>query len=193
MCGRFLAMSPDPRTAVGRDLAALAASTEGLKVSGEVFPTDLAPVLVPGLEVRAMTWGFPGRPQRGAPYPRPMINARAETAETLRTWREPMARRRCLVPAAGFFEWGPAGGAKRKHLFWLPDSESILMAGLWGEFLDDRRLRFVLLTTPANESMAPIHFRMPVIVREPEIGLWFSEGFRAVLDRRDVALARRDA
>jgi putative SOS response-associated peptidase YedK len=193
MCGRFLAMRPDPLTIAGRELAALAASGEGLKVSGEVFPTDLAPVLVPGLKARAMTWGFPGHPQKGGAKPRPLINARAETAGTLRTWREAMARRRCLVPAAGFFEWGPAGGAKRKHLFGLPDSESILMAGLWGEFQDDRRLRFAILTTAANESMAPIHDRMPVIVREPEIGLWFSEGFRAVLDRRDVALARREA
>ncbi|MDR2455872.1 MAG: SOS response-associated peptidase, partial [Deltaproteobacteria bacterium] len=140
MCGRFLAGRPDPGTPIGAELAAWEASYDGppMKTRGEVFPTDMAPIVTyeGALKARAMVWGFPGFSFKSGARPRPLINARAETAATLKTWRSALSSRRCLVPAAGFYEWSHKGGKKSslKLLFTLPDSDHLLMAGLWGEF-----------------------------------------------------------
>lgn len=237
-----MAAKPDPLTPIGSELAALAEAYDGppFPVSGEVFPANMAAVLVgsessggklfggkpPGaglsggelvggkaqrdrhandepfgdapargssLAATAMFWGFPGFAAKKGQKPRPLINARAETAATLKTWRGALAGRRCLIPARGFFEWGPPGRGKRKYFFSLPGANLILMAGLWGEFEDGWPRRFSILTTAANDSMADIHDRMPVIVREPEIGSWLFGDYAAIFDRREVTLARSEA
>jgi putative SOS response-associated peptidase YedK len=162
--------------------------------SGEVFASDTAPVVLGRdgkLAALAMVWGFPGFPAKDSKArPRPLINTRSETAASRPTWRESLSRRRCLVPAAGFFEWG--GRPKRKFLFGLPGEDSILMAALWRDF-EGEGPRFSILTTSANESMAGVHDRMPVLVREGEVDLWLGDGFDAVLDRREVLLSRLGA
>jgi putative SOS response-associated peptidase YedK len=198
-----LAGRPGPETEAGRALSSLEGfpagpGGPGLKTSGEVLPSDLAPALIGlggALAARAMFWGFPGFPAKSGPAakPRPLINARAETAAGLPVWRESLARRRCLVPAAGFFEWG--GRPRRKRLFGLPGADFFFLAGIWREFEEEGRLapRFSVLTTAANESVAPVHDRMPVVVREAEAGAWLGPGWGSVLDRREVSLSSSEA
>jgi putative SOS response-associated peptidase YedK len=102
---------------------------------------------------------LPGRPGRG-PL---LINARSETAHVLDSFREAFARRRCVIPADGFYEW--KGGGETRQPFWLhpPDGRLLLFAGLYDEG-PDGEMRFTVLTTTANRVVAALHDRMPVIL-----------------------------
>lgn len=99
-----------------------------------------------------------------------MINARAETLATKGAFKPAFKRRRAIVPADGFYEWRAVPGAKRKqpHFIHRPDGEPYAFAGLWevwkGDEADDRLRSTTIITTTANEPMAEIHDRMPVIL-----------------------------
>ncbi len=128
----------------------------------EVFPSDGAPVLVlrEGKVVPAvMGWGFPGM-QAG----QNVINARAETAEERPMFRDGVAARRCVVPATGFYEWD---ADKRRYLFRMPARTELYMAALYGVFGGEAR--YCILTTQANASVAPVHHRMPLVLRAQEV------------------------
>ena len=105
-----------------------------------------------------------------------MINARAETAADRPAFREAMKRRRCLVPADGFYEWQKQEGSKRKqpYLIRMKDDRSFAFGGLWESWWrgDDRIESFTILTTSPNVLVAPIHDRMPVIVPPGEYDRW---------------------
>ena len=96
-----------------------------------------------------------------------MINARAETLLEKPSFKQLVARRRCLVPADGFYEWRREG--KRKMPMWvhLKKREPFAFAGLWDYWPDpagDKELySFTIITTEANALLRPIHNRMPVI------------------------------
>jgi putative SOS response-associated peptidase YedK len=168
-----------------------------MKTGGEVFPLDTVPVLTGegGLKARAMAWGFPGFKTPQGREGRPLINARAETAGQLRTWRKPLESRRCLVPAAGYFEWAedPEGGPKLKLLFALESGQALFMAGLWSELQPRGSFRFSILTTAANSFAAKAHDRMPVIVMGAELEKWLFGDYAALLPTRDLPLTARAA
>ena len=133
--------------------------------TGEIFPTNAAPVLIPQdgtLTPAAAKWGFPGFRGKGV-----IINARAETAEMKKTFRDSLMERRCLVPASGFYEWDRD---KQKYLFKLRNSPVIYMAGLFQQLQNGRY--FTILTTAANASVAGIHDRMPLILPENQAKSW---------------------
>lgn len=104
------------------------------------------------------------------------INARAETIATAKTWREPFRKRRCLVPADAFYEWPKAGKApKQPYVFRLSNRNPFAFAGLWDAWQDEQGgwLRsFAIVTTEANELMARIHPRMPVILHARDYDRW---------------------
>lgn len=112
------------------------------------------------------------------------INARSETAATSPAFREAMRKRRCIVPASGFYEWQTIEGSRRKQPWYItPDDNDGLLAfaGLWeswdGPPDGDRPgngplLTFTILTTAANEVMRPVHNRMPVILAPGQYGAW---------------------
>lgn len=139
--------------------------------TGEIFPTDIVPVirtwqtdegtrLLPDL----MQWGFS--------EPCPLINARAETADSKPTFRENFLEHRVLVPASAFFEWQKptvAGQKKTKLKLSRPEEAVFYMAGIFRPFTPGSNPlqmtgQFVILTAAANESISPIHDRMPLIV-----------------------------
>jgi putative SOS response-associated peptidase YedK len=103
-----------------------------------------------------------------------LINARAETAADKPAFRDAFARRRCLVPASTFFEWtGPAGG-RVPHAIGVDGEPLFAMAGLWetwGEG-DDAVRSATILTTDANDVVAELHDRMPVILDREEERTW---------------------
>ena len=107
------------------------------------------------------------------------INARAEGIETSRTFREPFKKRRCLVPASGFYEWkiiDPKN--KQPFAFDLTNGNMMAFAGLWDAWKDPSDGKwlqsFSIVTTDANEIMAPIHNRMPVILHSGDFDRWLS-------------------
>jgi putative SOS response-associated peptidase YedK len=106
-----------------------------------------------------------------------MINARLETAATRPAFRDPLRRRRCLVPADGFFEWRREGRRKVPFLIRPEPRRIIAFAGLWerwkapdGSWL----LSFAILTGDANDLVRPLHDRMPVVVEREDHDRWLS-------------------
>jgi putative SOS response-associated peptidase YedK len=107
------------------------------------------------------------------------INARAEGIATSRTYREPFKKRRCLVPASGFYEWKRLDPKdKQPFAFDLANGKMIAFAGLWDAWKDPANGQwlqsFTIVTTDANELMAPVHDRMPVILHESDFDRWLS-------------------
>jgi putative SOS response-associated peptidase YedK len=104
------------------------------------------------------------------------INARAETIATARTWREPMKKRRCLIPANVFYEWPKQGKPpKQPYAFELSNGNLFAFAGIWDAWKDGQGhwlQSFAIVTTEANELMARIHSRMPVILHSRDYDRW---------------------
>ena len=111
-----------------------------------------------------------------------LINARAETVRTTPAFRSAFKQRRCLVLADGFYEWQREGRRRRPYHFRRPDTKPFAFAGLWeawrdraepeGEPAGEPLRTCALLTTRANEVVAPVHHRMPVILPPDAYGAW---------------------
>lgn len=106
-----------------------------------------------------------------------LINARAETLTEKPSFREAFARRRCIVPASGFYEWQKASkGAKQPFYFYLKEKEVFGFAGLWEEWLDwhygELTQTCTTITTEANEVLKPVHDRMPIILKSHDYDFW---------------------
>ncbi len=122
-----------------------------------------------------------------------MINARAETLASKNSFRVPLARRRCIIPADGFYEWRKAEGAKPKQPMYIsrPDGEPFAFAGLWEKWRDKANpdpdghprelLSCTIVTCAANSKMAEVHNRMPVMLPPSAWDAW--------LDARGVGTA----
>ena len=177
--GYFEQVSASPLT--GRMAARLA---RPLKTAGEIFPTDMVPVVAADRKgaVRAfpMVWGFTAE-QTGKR--RLLINARAETAASTAAFREAWNAHRCIVPASFFFEWGapPAEGAfpltkagKARYRIHPAGKPVTWLAGLYRtETAGDLTYPvFTILTRESAGDMRAVHGRMPVIFPDPLVEEW---------------------
>lgn len=144
------------------------------------------PAFPPGsLGVRELSWGFEESWKPGV-----VFNTRIESA-TKPTWRESIEHRRCILPVLAFFEThreetypSPKTGKliKRQYEFRIPGQEIIFIGCIW------REDTFSMVTTDANADMAPIHHRMPLIVRQKELPLWFGPDYQKLADRSGIRL-----
>lgn len=104
------------------------------------------------------------------------INARAETVATSGMFRQAFDRRRCLIPADGFYEWKKTDSGKQPYLIRLADDAAFAFAGIWERWRPEPDAEPVetcaILTTEPNELMAGIHNRMPVILDEADYARW---------------------
>jgi len=126
-------------------------------------------------ELLMLKWGLvPGwtkDPKIGAR----MINARSETVTEKPAFREAFRRRRCLIPSSGFYEWKREGARKQPFYFQMRDEQLFAFAGLWEQWAGEGSEAIescTILTTNANEVLAPVHDRMPVIVAPENYELW---------------------
>jgi putative SOS response-associated peptidase YedK len=106
-----------------------------------------------------------------------MINARVETAPEKPAFRNAFRHRRCLVPMSGFYEWRKEGKAKHPYHVSLREKNVMAIAGLWDRWAgaEDAPIEScTLLTTDANDVIAPLHERMPVIVAPENYELWLN-------------------
>src|SRR6202142_357390 len=104
-----------------------------------------------------------------------LINARGESAAEKPAFRAAMKRRRCLIPADGFYEWQKAGERKRPFYVGAKSGKPLAFAGLWGAWTGPNGEELetgTIVTTAANKTLAPIHDRMPVIVPQDGFDLW---------------------
>ena len=86
------------------------------------------------------------------------------------TFADSFSSRRCVIPAAGFYEWD---SKKEKVIFTLPDKPVLYLAGIFRPYGPEKR--FVILTREANASMLPVHDRMPLILTSEEAALWVKD------------------
>ncbi len=118
-------------------------------------------------ELRMMHWGLIPSWARDKAVGNRMINARSETVTTRPAFRTAIRRRRCLIPADGYYEWQNTGRAKQPYRITMPDGGVFAFAGLWERWQGDGPDAVescTVLTTKPNASLARIHDRMPVIL-----------------------------
>ena len=193
MCGRF---------AVLRQLEELARLFEAGLIRMDPFgpnynvaPTTLIPAVVNEDGERALTgftWGFTPRwakARRDGPRP---INARRETVATSGMFRDAFKRRRTILPADGFFEWKKEGAGKQPYFVHRADDEVMAMAGIWERWVDpEGNLETPLescaiITTSANDEMANLHDRMPVILEPQDWERWLDPDIQAAEELSDL-------
>jgi len=144
-----------------------------------------------GRRAGLLTWGLV--PSWTDEPGKPLINARSESVLTRPSFREAFERRRCLVPADGFYEWRRSGD--RKVPFWIHPREGGLMsfAGIWERWSRpgaEPRHTFAILTMPASQDVASIHDRMPVVISEGDRAEWLDRGTEGAAA---MALVKRSA
>jgi putative SOS response-associated peptidase YedK len=178
MCARITLTTTAAELADLFGLASDARQQQPAPPSGRynVAPSTLIPVIrtVNGVrQLAELKWGLIPH-WATAPKPTPFVNARAETVPEKPAFRDSFRKRRCLVPADGFFEWKTVG--KKKHPFFVRPAGGGLFvyAGLWDRWQgpDGPVETVTVLTVPANELVKPLHDRMPAIVTEGRFGAW---------------------
>lgn len=183
MCGRFSQTRPLDDLASFFELYD-AGARPNLQPRWNIAPTQMSAVvrrMPAGRELALLRWGFAG------PNNAPLINARSETAAQKPTFSEAFAQRRCLVPVDGFYEWQAIEGQKTKQPWriGLKGGGVFAFAGLWQrEAVFENAECFTILTTVANDYLAPLHERMPVILPREQFGLWLDPATpRGILQR----------
>lgn len=182
MCGRYTLTSQE---GIVEDLeASLDAgvlANEWWKPRFNIAPTQDAPVVTLRDGTRTlemMRWGLVPFWAKGDTKKAPlMINARVEGIDTKPMFRDLLGRKRCLVPADGFFEWKASG--KKKQPLWIhPQPRKLVaFAGLWARAGELHS--FTIITGTPNSLVAPIHDRMPLVLDRSQWAMWLDPGVDA--------------
>lgn len=182
MCGRFYVTRP-PAAVAG--LFATSGAIPNTPPRWNVAPTQDAMVVRFNPDTRTrhldlLRWGLVPRWAKDAGIGSRLINARGESLAEKPAFRDAFAKRRCIVPADGFYEWRAGDGAKGKQAYAvaLKDGTPMALAGLWEGWRasDGSILRsFTIVTTDANAKLRAVHDRMPVVLPETSWALWLGE------------------
>jgi len=175
MCGRFVLTANPEVIQTAFDLTTIPAS---MSPRYNISPTQPVAVITNEnpRELTFYKWGLIPSWSKDASAAK-MINARSESAAEKPSFRSAFKRRRCIIPADGFYEWQQRAGEKVPLFIHLKDRELFGLAGLWEVWHspDGDELRTcTILTTDANDFMQPIHNRMPVILNKEDYPLWLS-------------------
>src|SRR6188768_2902005 len=148
-----------------------------------IAPTQEAPVVRVDREgqreVAMLRWGLVPFWAKDLKVGTSMINARSEGIEAKPAFREAVKTRRCIVPASGFFEWqGERPGRKQPFAITVPEMPVFGFAGLWERWRPEKDAEpvetFTIVTADANETVARVHDRMPVILPMEAIDTWLT-------------------
>lgn len=198
MCGRFVSATPPDELAeyFAADTVTEAVETALPGPSYNVAPTNSVWVVVDddeGRRIDAFRWGLVPSWAKDLKVGSRMINARSETVTEKPSYRRALAKRRCIIPADGFFEWKVLGagqtggqgkkGPKQPYFIHRPDGEPYAFAGLWegwyggpaakgSEEPIDPVWTCTILTGAPNSAMAQLHDRMPIILSRENWDLW---------------------
>ncbi|MFN8448534.1 MAG: SOS response-associated peptidase [Anaerolineae bacterium] len=178
MCGRYVLVADPNIIQQSFDLD----SVVDFAPRYNIAPTQYVPVITnehpKALEMHR--WGLIPSWAKDESIGNKMINARADGVAEKPSYRNAFKRRRCLVPASGFYEWQKGDGKTKTPMFIHPtDQDVFVFAGLWEVWhsADGSELRtFTIITTDANDFMRPIHDRMPVILHKADYDLWLEPG-----------------
>lgn len=188
MCGRYAVAGPvslssaatDALDQLGLDLASAIDTREP---QYNVSPTQRAPVVAAGadrVEVKGLRWGLVPGWAKDVKIGSHAINARAESVARKPMFRAAFRRRRCLVPASGYFEWRQEGDHKQPYYIHGPGGELLLFAGLWEAWRPGEDAEWVktytIITGAPGRVSGDIHDRQPVILPPDTWADWLGEG-----------------
>ena len=176
MCGRVVQEWPSHVVATLFDAVDLARTPGGRY---NVAPTQSLLAVVEHGEQRVLTthrWGLVPTWAKDARIGQKMINARAETIQEKPSFRTVFRRQRSIVPVSAFYEWQRQGESKVPHAVVRRDGQPLALAAIWSTWRDPEREEMLttgaIVTTSANELMAPLHDRMPVVLGEADWARW---------------------
>lgn len=133
-------------------------------------------------ELSMMRWGLVPFWAKDVKIGYKLINARSESLSEKPAFRQAYKRRRCLIVADGFYEWKKLGATKQPYLIGLKDQAPFAFAGLWEHWksqdAETEITSCTIITTNANEYVADLHDRMPVILPAPSYGQWLDPQFK---------------
>ena len=177
MCGRYVITSPpeEVRNFFGYR------EQPNFPQRYNIAPTQPVPIVrinAGNKEFALVRWGLVPSWQKEFPSSQPLINARAETLLEKPSFKKATMRRRCLMPANGFYEWQRTKGTTPKpYLIQQKDGGLFAMAGIWEHWQDANGNELesaAIITTQANQTLAPIHHRMPVILDKAAQARWLN-------------------
>ena len=177
MCGRYVQALPAEMIA---RLFGAVGELPNFEPSWNVAPTDRRPVVRRHPEtgerrVDLLSWGLVPHFTKDLKAARKPINARAETAATAGMFRDALACRRCIIPADLFYEWKAEPNGKQPFAIGRQDGRPLALGGLWESWTgpDGTHLRTcTIITTEANDDMAGLHDRMPLVLEEESWEEW---------------------
>jgi len=200
MCGRYgLTRSPGKLAA---RLGARRLPDDAFEPRYNIAPTQPALAITNARErpVVALRWGLvPYWTESPSSVKLSTFNARVETIASAPSYREPTRFRRCVILADGFYEWQRGeNGAKTPYWIHRVDGEPFAIAGLWDRWRARRPAEgdvesCTIVTAPANEFMAPIHSRMPIVLCDAQATDWLSPEPFAPSDALDVLVPDEEA
>jgi len=174
MCGRYTLETPLEELAEIFD-AIVAIDEPGPRFN--IAPTETVAALREPegrREIVGLRWGLvPSRTEDPSTLPL-MINARAESLDLRASFRDLVSGHRCAVLADGFYEWRIEHGVRQPYYVRRADRKPLAFAGLWDRRVDDEAVleSCAIVTTDANELLAPVHDRMPVILDDAAVESW---------------------
>ena len=180
MCGRYVAALPAAELA---SIFGIQGELPNLEPCWNVAPTTRRPVIRRHPEtgerrLDVLTWGLVPNFTKDLKAARRPINARAETVVSSGMFRGAVARRRCIVPADLFYEWKTEPDGKQPFAVGRQDHRPMALGGLWESWKqpDGTLLRtYAIITTAANEDMAGLHDRMPLVLEEGDWEAWLGD------------------
>ena len=179
VCGRYTLAESPRKLAKRLDVP----ETPDLPFDGQrynIAPTQQVPIVRQKDNAREMVlakWGLIPSWAKDMKIGNQLINARADTVATKPSFRSAFKSRRCLIPADGFYEWQKTEDGKQPFHIRMKDKEPFAFAGLWEWWRPEEGepvQSCAIITTDANELMAPIHNRMPVILAPEDYGTWLN-------------------
>ena len=216
MCGRYASTRSSADLATLFD--ALDTTDESLVPDYNLAPTDPAPIVRVSASARAdgrsassrvvavARWGLVPAWSADARGGARMINARAETVATSRAFASSFERRRCLVPADGWYEWAREAGRKQPYFMTRTDGQPLAFGGIWSTWgtQSAQLLTFSVITLPAVGELTRVHDRMPLVLPPDHWSAWLTdvnalgllgppaEDYAAGIEQRPVSTAVSD-
>ncbi len=180
MCGRYTLTRRQQEVAERFGVRQLAVELEPRFNIAPTQPVAVITNVEGNRALEVMRWGLVPFWVKDLKSTKPLINARCETIAQKPTFKNCLIRRRCLIPADGFYEWKKEGKIKTPMFIHAPDMQILGFAGLWDEWTDKESGKVLrsctIITTAANDTVTPVHDRMPVILQWQDEEAWLAPG-----------------
>jgi len=182
MCGRFTLFEADKILSKEFGVSGIPTLSPRYNIApSQSVATVRATPAGSGREIALLRWGLIPSWSKDPAIGNRLINARAETAREKPSFCNAFKRHRCLIPSSGFYEWLRWERGKQPYFVRMRDSHPFAFAGLWDrwESPDEGAVETcAILTTAANDVLAPIHDRMPVILPPIEYARWLDPSLK---------------